>query len=203
MATKYNDWRDHANAFHPNRRSLTRKHAVAIKGGEHELHTSYEVNGVWGVRSSRRANTYGARAQYVYYLTHLPSGYRCPWPTGREPRNRDEVRAVLADLPQVGGHWAWATDPPVDDDYHTLEAALFPYRATSKPADDEDDEPYPGADKVLARYGLHDYPVPTLRDVQGWLYDGVVPTPGCECDVEPDGRCEHGRPSWLRALGLV
>jgi hypothetical protein len=23
------------------------------------------------------------------------------------------------------------------------------------------------------------------------------------CWVEPDGRCEHGKPSWLLALGLI
>jgi hypothetical protein len=24
-----------------------------------------------------------------------------------------------------------------------------------------------------------------------------------ECEVEPDGRCEHGSPSWIRHLGLI
>jgi hypothetical protein len=43
---------------------------------------------------------------------------------------------------------------------------------------------------------------PSVRQLKEWLADG-----GCEatdgCWVEPDGRCEHGKPSWLLALGLI
>ncbi len=39
----------------------------------------------------------------------------------------------------------------------------------------------------------------TLMD---WLMDDVVDaTDGCQ--VEPDGMCEHGHPSWLIRLGLI
>ncbi len=38
--------------------------------------------------------------------------------------------------------------------------------------------------------------------LEEWANDGV-----CEaldgCRVEPDGTCQHGKPSWLMALGFV
>jgi len=41
-----------------------------------------------------------------------------------------------------------------------------------------------------------------LDRLQEWDADG-----GCEatdgCWVEPDGYCEHGKPSWMVALGLL
>ena len=40
--------------------------------------------------------------------------------------------------------------------------------------------------------------------IQSWVSDGVVPA--CcdmECEVEPDGTCEHDCPSVLMALGLI
>jgi hypothetical protein len=45
---------------------------------------------------------------------------------------------------------------------------------------------------------------PTQDDLERWNSDG-----GCEaacehgCWVEPDGTCEHGRPSWLLYLGWI
>lgn len=39
---------------------------------------------------------------------------------------------------------------------------------------------------------------------EGWVLDGVVPACCSEgCEVEPDGRCEHGAPSVLLVMGLV
>jgi hypothetical protein len=44
---------------------------------------------------------------------------------------------------------------------------------------------------------------PTMEQLLEWQEEGG----GCEatdgCWVEPDGRCEHGKPSWLLALGLI
>jgi hypothetical protein len=44
---------------------------------------------------------------------------------------------------------------------------------------------------------------PTDEQLLGWLEEEA----GCEatdgCWVEPDGHCEHGKPSWLLALGLI
>jgi hypothetical protein len=43
---------------------------------------------------------------------------------------------------------------------------------------------------------------PALEQLLEWQEEG-----GCEatdgCWVEPDGRCEHGKPSWQLALGLI
>jgi hypothetical protein len=42
---------------------------------------------------------------------------------------------------------------------------------------------------------------PDRETLQEWMSEG-----GCEatdgCRVEPDGTCEHGKPSWLR-LGYI
>jgi hypothetical protein len=43
---------------------------------------------------------------------------------------------------------------------------------------------------------------PSLEQLEEWMDEG-----GCEatdgCWVEPDGTCEHGKPSWLIVLGLI
>ena len=43
---------------------------------------------------------------------------------------------------------------------------------------------------------------PTLEQVKEWMNEGgAEATDGCW--VEPDGRCEHGKPSWLIVLGMI
>jgi hypothetical protein len=45
-------------------------------------------------------------------------------------------------------------------------------------------------------------PEPDLEQIEKWVYDSVVEaTDGCE--VEPDGICPHGYPSWLIYLGYI
>ena len=43
---------------------------------------------------------------------------------------------------------------------------------------------------------------PTIEQLMAWESDG-----GCEatdgCWVELDGKCEHGKPSWLLAMGMI
>jgi hypothetical protein len=45
-------------------------------------------------------------------------------------------------------------------------------------------------------------PIPDMEQIEEWVYDSV-----CEatdgCTTEPDGRCEHGHISWLRALDMI
>lgn len=45
-------------------------------------------------------------------------------------------------------------------------------------------------------------PTPSEEQIEEWTYDSV-----CEatdgCDIEPDGICPHGHPSWLLRLGLI
>lgn len=45
-------------------------------------------------------------------------------------------------------------------------------------------------------------PKPTMEQLERWSFDGVAEaTDGCQ--VEPDGRCEHGHTSWLLVFGLI
>ncbi len=45
-------------------------------------------------------------------------------------------------------------------------------------------------------------PEPEIEEMQEWVEEGFAEaTDGCE--VEPDGTCEHGHPSWLTVLGLI
>lgn len=44
---------------------------------------------------------------------------------------------------------------------------------------------------------------PSLATLERWASEGLCPAvDGCP-DVELDGRCEHGRPSWVLALGFI
>jgi Protein of unknown function (DUF2958) len=43
---------------------------------------------------------------------------------------------------------------------------------------------------------------PTVDQLQEWMSEGGCETPD-GCWVEPDGRCEHGEPSWLLKLGMI
>ena len=43
---------------------------------------------------------------------------------------------------------------------------------------------------------------PSIRTMEKWIMDGVAKaTDGCR--VEPDGKCPHGKPSWLIVLGFI
>lgn len=46
--------------------------------------------------------------------------------------------------------------------------------------------------------------VPSMDEFEWWVFDSLCEA-ACTCgaQVEPDGYCEHGRPSWLLAVGLV
>lgn len=54
--------------------------------------------------------------------------------------------------------------------------------------------------EVAENYGYDD----TMELLEAASSDSVVPSL-CEdgCEVEPDGRCEHGYPSVLLAAGLI
>jgi hypothetical protein len=44
--------------------------------------------------------------------------------------------------------------------------------------------------------------VPDIEQLTRWTFDGIgEATDGCQ--VEPDGRCEHGHASWLLRLGMI
>ena len=60
----------------------------------------------------------------------------------------------------------------------------------------------PDPQPPISREGGEPMDAPPLEQLLEWQEEG-----GCEatdgCWVEPDGRCEHGKPSWLLALGLI
>lgn len=45
--------------------------------------------------------------------------------------------------------------------------------------------------------------IPTEEQIARWIDDGVCPAVIDGCEVEPDGRCPHGWPSWLVAMGVI
>ncbi|NIQ88634.1 MAG: hypothetical protein GWN93_05965 [Deltaproteobacteria bacterium] len=46
--------------------------------------------------------------------------------------------------------------------------------------------------------------IPTADLLKEWVYDTLSEAAcACEAMIEHDGRCQHGRPSWLAALGIV
>ena len=52
------------------------------------------------------------------------------------------------------------------------------------------------------KYPKPTQPRPSYDQLQDWTMDSVCEaTDGCE--IEPDGVCEHGHPSWLLRLGLI
>ena len=59
-------------------------------------------------------------------------------------------------------------------------------------------------DEIDRRLGLSkkEPTVPEMWQLSEWLSDGVAEaTDGCR--VEPDGRCQHGKPSWFLVMGLI
>jgi hypothetical protein len=45
-------------------------------------------------------------------------------------------------------------------------------------------------------------PMPSIHELNDWALDSVVEaTDGCQ--VEPDGVCQHGYPSWFIQLGII
>jgi len=55
---------------------------------------------------------------------------------------------------------------------------------------------------TTTKYPEPTQPAPSEEQIEEWVYDSI-----CEatdgCDIEPDGICPHGHPSWLLRLGLV
>lgn len=43
---------------------------------------------------------------------------------------------------------------------------------------------------------------PTIAQLEEWTFDSICETPD-GCQVEPDGTCAHGYPSWLLIYNLI
>lgn len=60
----------------------------------------------------------------------------------------------------------------------------------------------PAVRRAFQKYPDPLEPQPGLDELEEYVLDGICPaTDGC--DVEPDGVCPHGHPSWLIALGMI
>jgi hypothetical protein len=46
-------------------------------------------------------------------------------------------------------------------------------------------------------------PEPSLDELESMLMDIEPHTATDGCEIEPDGICSHGHPSWFLALGLI
>ena len=44
---------------------------------------------------------------------------------------------------------------------------------------------------------------PTMEEIEEWVFDISMPRATDGCEIEPDGVCEHGHPSWMLKLGLI
>lgn len=87
------------------------------------------------------------------------------------------------------------TDPNVDGSFGPIAPSL---RRTDLPCEGCGGTYDPGKGRVVHKLD----PTPSMEQLEGWVYDSVCDaTDGCQ--VEPDGRCEHGHKSWLLALGLI
>ena len=43
---------------------------------------------------------------------------------------------------------------------------------------------------------------PSIKTMEKWVFNGIAKaTDGCK--VEPDGKCPHGKESWLLVLGMI
>jgi hypothetical protein len=43
---------------------------------------------------------------------------------------------------------------------------------------------------------------PSIQQLERWMSDSIAEAVD-GCQVEPDGTCEHGSPSWLLRMGLI
>jgi hypothetical protein len=44
---------------------------------------------------------------------------------------------------------------------------------------------------------------PGLDELEDMLMDNIMHRATDGCDIEPDGTCQHGHPSWFLYLGLI
>lgn len=56
-------------------------------------------------------------------------------------------------------------------------------------------EKYPGAVEITGN-------TPSQKTLERWVSNGIAKAVD-GCQVEPDGECSHGLPSWLIAMGLI
>lgn len=55
---------------------------------------------------------------------------------------------------------------------------------------------------ALREHPMSSFYKPSFEDFEDWVVDSICPTPD-ECEVESDGTCEHGYPSWMLLAGII
>lgn len=46
-------------------------------------------------------------------------------------------------------------------------------------------------------------PEPSEDELEDWVFDRSLPEATDGCNIEPDGICPHGHPSWMLRLGII
>lgn len=49
---------------------------------------------------------------------------------------------------------------------------------------------------------IESFEKPSMEQLEEWMATDTMETPD-GCSIEPDGTCEHGWPSWVRAMGII
>ena len=61
----------------------------------------------------------------------------------------------------------------------------------------------PSCDRLKGERHIATEPPPSMDELEDMVFDIITPYATDGCDVEPDGHCEHGHPSWLLKLTLI
>ena len=161
----------------------------------YELYPGLFVHKLW-TKESGQANK-------KWKLSHwsglgVTSSWNC-WPTRKEVVARANKAQGITPL-------AWGLTPRELEAKHGEQCNLWVqnFLATAKSGLDYPDEEWlakPFSSEKWLRWDGKVLDVPTNAQVRDWMFDSV-----CEaldgCEVEADGRCPHGAPSWLIRLGL-
>lgn len=93
-----------------------------------------------------------------------------------------------AKLPKAGGSWAYVCAECLTEYGGSLGLGKGQKLVT--------------ADDTLAPKPTKKGKPPTVATLSRWLDNGMAKaTDGCK--VEPDGTCQHGKPSWLIEMGMI
>jgi hypothetical protein len=113
--------------------------------------------------------------------------------------------APVADRPGSAGVMTVGTTPPREGSERRRTVGTVKRYVWSKERGIERLKPEATFDEYKARYPSALFlgkRLPGLASFSRWVDDGVCPAVD-GCNVEPDGTCPHGCPSWLVVLGYI
>ena len=118
---------------------------------------------------------------------------------------------AIVDGKTVEGGWAymcsthrkrWSVGGPIPAGEHEFENPIAPKRP-------EQSKPALGTAEACIEAAKHNDFIreklknPPMDRIQQMVYDEIPCEAVDGCVTEPDGKCEHGYPSWLMALGMI